>query len=44
LGQALDAPVLHPGDDVLWRMTHPNKEFRAVYDQETPSVARTELR
>jgi hypothetical protein len=33
-----------PRHDVLWRMTHPNKEFRAVFDQETLSVARTELR
>ena len=29
LGEALDAPVLlHPADDVLWRMTHPDKDFR----------------
>lgn len=28
LGTALDAPVLmHPGDAVLWRMTHPDKAF-----------------
>ena len=33
LGQTLDAPVLlHPGDEVLWRMTHPDKEFRSVSD------------
>ncbi|MBD9317827.1 MBL fold metallo-hydrolase, partial [Mycobacterium tuberculosis] len=33
LGTALDAPVLmHPGDAVLWRMTHPDKSFRAVSD------------
>ena len=32
LGEALDAPVLlHPADDVLWRMTHPDKDFRAVW-------------
>ena len=36
LGEALDAPVLlHPADDVLWRMTHPDKDFRAVDDGET---------
>ena len=45
LGEALDAPVLlHPADDVLWRMTHPDKNFRAVSDDETISVAGTELR
>ena len=31
LGKTLDAPVLlHPADDVLWRMTHPDKDFRCV--------------
>ena len=45
LGEALDAPVLlHPADDVLWRMTHPDKDFRAVGESETISVAGTELR
>ena len=45
LGETLDAPVLlHPADDVLWRMTHPDKNFRAVSDDETLSVAGTELR
>jgi glyoxylase-like metal-dependent hydrolase (beta-lactamase superfamily II) len=44
LGDALDAPVLlHPADDVLWRMTHPDKSFRAVSDDEMLSVAGTEL-
>jgi glyoxylase-like metal-dependent hydrolase (beta-lactamase superfamily II) len=44
LGKALDAPVLlHPGDDVLWRMTHPDKEFRAISDGDTLSVAGTQL-
>ena len=33
LGEALDAPVLlHPADDVLWRMTHPDEDFRTVED------------
>ena len=28
LGETLDAPVLlHPADDVLWRMTHPDKRL-----------------
>ena len=45
LGETLDAPVLlHPADDVLWRMTHPDKNFRAVSDDETITVAGTELR
>ncbi len=35
LGKTLDAPVLlHPGDDVLWRMTHPDKDFRTISDGE----------
>jgi glyoxylase-like metal-dependent hydrolase (beta-lactamase superfamily II) len=45
LGKALDAPVLlHPADDVLWRMTHPDKDFRPISDGDTLSVAGTELR
>ena len=45
LGEALDAPVLlHPADDVLWRMTHPDKDFRAVDDDETLRVGGIELR
>jgi glyoxylase-like metal-dependent hydrolase (beta-lactamase superfamily II) len=44
LGAALDAPVLlHPGDDVLWRMTHPDKDFRLIADGDTLDVAGTEL-
>jgi glyoxylase-like metal-dependent hydrolase (beta-lactamase superfamily II) len=40
LGETLDAPVLlHPADDMLWRMTHPDKGFRSVSDDETLSVA-----
>ena len=45
LGEALDAPVLlHPADEVLWRMTHPGKEFRVLQDGEVLNVAGTELR
>jgi len=45
LGNTLDAAVLlHPADDVLWRMTHPDKGFRAVSDGDTLRVAGTELR
>jgi glyoxylase-like metal-dependent hydrolase (beta-lactamase superfamily II) len=44
LGKTLDAPVLlHPADDVLWRMTHPDSGFRAVSDDDTVQVAGTEL-
>ena len=45
LGKTLDAPVLlHPADEVLWRMTHPDKDFRSISDGETLSVGGTELR
>lgn len=44
LGQHLDAPVLmHPADDMLWRMTHPDKDFRAVSDNDTLTVGGLEL-
>ncbi len=44
LGDALDAPVLlHPADDMLWRMTHADKEFRAVSDGDTLRVGGIEL-
>jgi glyoxylase-like metal-dependent hydrolase (beta-lactamase superfamily II) len=39
-----DDVLLHPGDDVLWRMTHPDKDFRAVSDGDTLTVAGTQLR
>ena len=45
LGAALDAPVLlHPADDVLWRMTHPDKDFRGVEDGKTLTAGGVELR
>jgi glyoxylase-like metal-dependent hydrolase (beta-lactamase superfamily II) len=45
LGKALDAPVfLHPADDVLWRMTHPDNDFHAVEDGLTLTVGGVELR
>jgi glyoxylase-like metal-dependent hydrolase (beta-lactamase superfamily II) len=44
LGKALDAPVLlHPADEVLWRMTHGDKEFRAVGEGERLTVGGTEV-
>jgi glyoxylase-like metal-dependent hydrolase (beta-lactamase superfamily II) len=45
LGETLDAPVLlHPADDVLWRMTHSDKDFRSFEDGATLSVGGVELR
>ena len=45
LGKALDAPVLlHPADDVLWRMTHPDNDFQAVEDGLALTVGGIELR
>jgi len=45
LGEALDAPVLmHPADEVLWRMTHPDKQFRALEDATVLNVGGAELR
>ncbi|MFA5712270.1 MBL fold metallo-hydrolase [Mycolicibacterium sp.] len=35
LSEQLDAPILlHPADEMLWRMTHPDKEFRTVEDNQ----------
>lgn len=45
LGEALDAPVLmNPADEMLWRMTHPDKPFRALEDGTVLTVGDTELR
>ena len=44
LGDTLDAPVLlHEGDDMLWRMTHPDAEFRTISDDERLTVAGIDL-
>lgn len=44
LGDAFDAPVLlHPADEMLWRMTHPDNEFRAVSDDQRLSAGGIEL-
>jgi glyoxylase-like metal-dependent hydrolase (beta-lactamase superfamily II) len=44
LGDTLDAPVLlHPADEMLWRMTHADKDFRTVSDDETITVAGLDL-
>jgi glyoxylase-like metal-dependent hydrolase (beta-lactamase superfamily II) len=45
LGEALDAPVLlHPADEVLWRMTHPDKDFRSIDDDLVLSAGDVEIR
>jgi glyoxylase-like metal-dependent hydrolase (beta-lactamase superfamily II) len=45
LSHALDAPIfLHPADDVLWRMTHPDSDFQAVEDGLTLTAGGIELR
>jgi glyoxylase-like metal-dependent hydrolase (beta-lactamase superfamily II) len=45
LGEALDAPVLlHPSDDMLWRMTHPDKEFHILDDGAVLKAGGVELR
>jgi glyoxylase-like metal-dependent hydrolase (beta-lactamase superfamily II) len=45
LGEALDAPVLlHPADEVLWRMTHPDKDFRSIDDGLVLSAGDVEIR
>lgn len=44
LSERLDAPVLlHPGDDMLWRETHPEVGHRDITDGERITVAGTEL-
>jgi glyoxylase-like metal-dependent hydrolase (beta-lactamase superfamily II) len=45
LGEIFDAPVLlHPADDMLWRMTHPEQAFRPVVDEHTLLAGGIELR
>ncbi|MBT0567920.1 MBL fold metallo-hydrolase [Williamsia sp. CHRR-6] len=44
LSERLDAPVLlHPGDDMLWRDTHPDVSHGDIEDGQRISVAGTEL-
>ncbi|MBU3067280.1 MBL fold metallo-hydrolase [Nocardia sp. NEAU-G5] len=44
LAGLLDAPVLlHPGDDVLWKMTHPGERYRRLDDGQRITVAGTEI-
>lgn len=45
LGETFDAPVLlHPADEMLWQMTHPDNDFQPVSDNQTLHVAGTEIR
>ncbi|WP_327115001.1 MBL fold metallo-hydrolase [Nocardia sp. NBC_01730] len=44
LAEKLDAPLLlHPGDDVLWRMTHPDERYRRIDDGQRIGIAGTEI-
>lgn len=44
LSRTLDTPVLlHPADEMLWRMTHPDSDFRAIDDGHTLRVGGLEL-
>ena len=44
LGERLHCPVLlHPGDDVLWKMTHPEQPYWHVDDGQRIGVAGTEI-
>ncbi|MGW0247054.1 MBL fold metallo-hydrolase [Nocardia goodfellowii] len=40
LSRHFDAPVfLHPADDVLWRMTHPDVDYRSLADKQRITLA-----
>ncbi|MFG1783910.1 MBL fold metallo-hydrolase [Rhodococcus oryzae] len=44
LSERLDAPILlHPADDVLWRMTHPDVAHLPLEDGQRIAVAGTEI-
>ncbi|MEU7765168.1 MBL fold metallo-hydrolase [Nocardia sp. NPDC049190] len=44
LADRLDAPILlHPGDEPLWRMTHPDLDYRSLADTERIPVANTDI-
>ncbi|MGY1895672.1 MBL fold metallo-hydrolase [Nocardia gipuzkoensis] len=45
LAERLDAPVLlHPADEPLWRMTHPEAAYRLLADGDRIPLADTEIR
>ena len=44
LAEELFAPLLlHPGDDPLWRMTHPDQSYWSLTDEQRISLAGTEI-
>lgn len=44
LARRFGAPILlHPDDDVLWRQTHPDAEYRPLHDGQRVAVAGTHL-
>ncbi|MFC9898257.1 MBL fold metallo-hydrolase [Nocardia sp. NPDC127579] len=44
LARHFDAPILlHPADDVLWRMTHPDVEYDSLADKQRITVAGTDI-
>ncbi|MGW4635466.1 MBL fold metallo-hydrolase [Nocardia sp. NPDC004415] len=44
LSERLDAPVLlHPGDEPLWRMTHPSADYRSLDGVDRITVAGTDI-
>jgi glyoxylase-like metal-dependent hydrolase (beta-lactamase superfamily II) len=45
LSKALDAPVLlHPADEMLWRVVHPDSHFHAVADDQVLTVGGVAIR
>ncbi|KXP12351.1 Zn-dependent hydrolase [Tsukamurella pulmonis] len=45
LSERLDAPILlHPGDDVLWEMTHPGVGHEDLADDSRIAIGGTEIR
>lgn len=44
LSKTFDAPILlHPGDDPLWRMTHPDVDYRSLADTPRITVAGNDI-
>ncbi|MDH6245754.1 MBL fold metallo-hydrolase [Mycobacterium sp. OTB74] len=45
LSSALDAPVLlHPADEMLWRVVHPDNDFHMVAEDQVLTVGGVEIR
>ena len=44
LSRRLDAPIwLHPGDDMLWRQTHPDNDYQPILHKQRIAVAGADL-